>query len=84
MKIEVLRMSYCEEANLNPSSVKFLIDGQRLHDDETPNSLGLIDGDIIEVYMEMIGGGWPQKNLHGDVCKIQEIQEATQKLINSE
>ena len=68
-----MRKNFCEEANLDLSSVKFCIDGQRLHDNETLNSLGLANGDIIEAYMEMKGGGWPKQNIYNNVGKIQEI-----------
>ena len=37
-------------------SVRFLFDGERLKDDDTPDKLGLEEGDQIDVVMMMDGG----------------------------
>ena len=60
-RIENLRLNFCKENRLNPSSTKFLYDGQRIHEDDSPNSLEMVNGDTIEVFHEMRGGGLPQK-----------------------
>jgi hypothetical protein len=64
-------LNFCKENRLNPSSTKFLYDGQRIHEDDSPNSLEMVNGDTIEVFHEMRGGGRPQKkNIFGDTIKI--------------
>ena len=39
------------------SALRFLFDGRRINDDDTPESLELESEDIIEVVGEQIGGG---------------------------
>ena len=69
-----LRRKFCSDYQMDSSDIKFLLNGQRIHDDDTANTLGLIDGDVIEIFTEMSGGGWPsKKNIYGDVGKIQDI-----------
>jgi hypothetical protein len=40
-------------------SVRFIFDGRRLHDDDTPAKVDIEDGDAIDVAMEQVGG-WLQ------------------------
>ena len=37
------------------AGTRFLFDGKRLHDNETPESIGIKDGDLIEVGSELQG-----------------------------
>ena len=75
--MDILRSRICQETKLKPSNVKLFIDGQRIQDHETPKGLGLINGDTIELFTEMLGGGWPpNKNIYGDVTKILDILES--------
>merc|ERR1712168_1049369 len=39
-----------------PSNLRMVFDGRRINDDQTPNSIDLRDGDILEVFREMTGG----------------------------
>ena len=76
-RIENLWLNFCKENRLNPSSTKFLYDGQRIHEDDSPNSLEMVNGDTIEVFHEMRGGGRPlKKNIFGDAIKIQNILDS--------
>ena len=69
-----LRMKFCRDYEMKLSNVKFVLDGQRIHDDETANTLGLVNGDVIEIFTEMLGGGWPRKkNIYSDTNKIMDI-----------
>ena len=69
-----IRSKFCADYQMNSSDIKFLLDGQRIHDDDTAYTLGLIDGDVIEIFTEMSGGGWPsKKNIYGDLGKIRDI-----------
>ena len=61
---------------MKPSEVKLFFDGQRIHDNETPDSLGFNDGDTVEVFTEMLGGGpSPKGNIYGHTDKILELLE---------
>ena len=60
-----LRKSFCQEEKLKLSSARFLHNGQRLEDHEKIESLSTGDGDVIEAFLELAGGGKPKnvKNL---------------------
>ncbi|EON61031.1 hypothetical protein W97_00241 [Coniosporium apollinis CBS 100218] len=49
--------AFCERQGKLPSSVRFLFDGQRVQATDTPDTLEMQDGDILEVVQEQIGGG---------------------------
>ena len=38
------------------TSLRFLFDGRRINDDETPKALEMEQDDVIEVYQEQTGG----------------------------
>nr|CAD7425124.1 unnamed protein product [Timema monikensis] len=38
------------------TSLRFLFDGRRIRDDETPKELEMENDDVIEVYQEQTGG----------------------------
>uniref|UniRef100_A0A8C6L8G7 Ubiquitin-like domain-containing protein n=1 Tax=Nothobranchius furzeri TaxID=105023 RepID=A0A8C6L8G7_NOTFU len=40
------------------STLRFLFEGQRIADNQTPKELGMEDEDVIEVYQEQTGGFW--------------------------
>jgi len=42
--------------NLQPGSVKFIHEGNRIRDDDTPGSVGLEDEDQIDAHVEQQGG----------------------------
>ena len=51
-----LKKSYGDRQGVSIDSFRFLFDGKRLADDDTPQSLEMEDGDVIDVFSEMIGG----------------------------
>ena len=51
-----LKKSYSERVGAPIESLRFLFDGKRMNDDETPKSLELEQDDVIEVYQEQTGG----------------------------
>ncbi|XP_077978481.1 small ubiquitin-related modifier 1-B-like [Glandiceps talaboti] len=51
-----LKQSYCERLGVPMNSLRFLFDGQRINDDQTPKQLEMEDDDVIEVYQEQTGG----------------------------
>merc|ERR1712083_763056 len=53
-----LKKSYAERVGVPVSSLRFLFDGRRINDDETPKALEMEQDDVIEVYQEQTGGLW--------------------------
>ncbi|XP_064614162.1 small ubiquitin-related modifier-like [Liolophura sinensis] len=51
-----LKKSYSERQGVPVSSLRFLFDGKRINDDETPKQLDMESDDCIEVYQEQTGG----------------------------
>ncbi|CAF1523618.1 unnamed protein product [Rotaria sordida] len=48
--------SYAKRQGVAVDSLRFVFDGKRINDDETPELLEMEDNDIIDVYQEQIGG----------------------------
>jgi hypothetical protein len=48
--------AYCERQGKNRTLVRFLFEGSRVQDNDTPDSLELEDGDMIQVFLEQQGG----------------------------
>ncbi|CAF3167832.1 unnamed protein product [Rotaria socialis] len=51
-----LKKSYAERQGVSAATLRFLFDGKRINDDETPKQLEMEDNDTIEVYQEQVGG----------------------------
>ena len=51
-----LKKSYAERVGVPISSLRFLFDGRRINDDESPKALEMEQDDVIEVYQEQTGG----------------------------
>lgn len=51
-----LKKSYSERVAVSVNSLRFLFDGKRINDDETPKQLEMVNDDVIEVYQEQTGG----------------------------
>ena len=56
-KLEKVISAYCQKKAIEPSSVRFVFDGTRVAPMSTPESLGMDDGDSIDVFQEQVGGG---------------------------
>ena len=52
-----LKRSYSERVGVPVTSLRFLFDGRRINDDESPRALEMEQDDVIEVYQEQTGGG---------------------------
>ena len=52
-----LKKSYSERVGVPVTSLRFLFDGRRINDDESPSALEMEQDDVIEVYQEQTGGG---------------------------
>ncbi|CAL2029932.1 hypothetical protein CAEBREN_11594 [Caenorhabditis brenneri] len=53
-----LKKSYADRTGVSVSSLRFLFDGRRINDDDTPKTLEMEDDDVIEVYQEQLGGSF--------------------------
>ena len=51
-----LKKSYAERVGVQVSTLRFLFDGRRINDEETPKALEMEQDDVIEVYQEQTGG----------------------------
>ncbi len=57
IRLGKLMDTYCERRSINPDAIRFLFDGQRIRQDQTPAMLGMVDGDMIDAMVEQVGGG---------------------------
>lgn len=48
-----------DSSQLNVNNVRFLFDGERLHENQTPKDLNMENGDEIDVVIEQVGGQSP-------------------------
>jgi small ubiquitin-related modifier len=55
-QLKKLMDAYCSRNGVNPSTVRFLFDGQRIQEGNTPNDLNLEDNDQIDAMVEQSGG----------------------------
>ncbi|ODV63292.1 SUMO family protein SMT3 [Ascoidea rubescens DSM 1968] len=51
-----LMEAFCKRQGKTLESLRFLSDGERVVAEDTPDSLELEDGDVIEAHREQIGG----------------------------
>jgi hypothetical protein len=48
--------AYCDRQEVDPKTLRFLLDGHRIQDGDTPESLDMEDGDMVDAMLEQIGG----------------------------
>lgn len=65
-----LKRSYSEKAGVQLPGLRFLFDGRRITDIDTPKSLEMEDGDVIEVYQEQSGGAEINKGSAQKFCGV--------------
>lgn len=51
-----LKKSYADKTGVDVKALRFLFDGTRIGDNDTPKTLEMEDDDTIEVYQEQLGG----------------------------
>jgi hypothetical protein len=56
MRLEKVMRAFCERQGKVFDSTRFVFDGTKLAQDQTPADLDMEDGDIIDVFEEQIGG----------------------------
>ena len=54
-QLKKLMEAYCSRNGVNPTTVRFLFDGQRIQETNTPNDLHLEDNDQIDAMVEQTG-----------------------------
>ncbi|XP_059158593.1 uncharacterized protein LOC131942701 [Physella acuta] len=54
--MSILMRAYCDKYNYQMSTIKFMYDGDRVQEADTPDKLGLEDGDAIEAFSQQVGG----------------------------
>ncbi|KZV98900.1 small ubiquitin-related modifier [Exidia glandulosa HHB12029] len=55
-KLSKLQGAYASKVGKDVGSIRFLYDGNRLHEDDTPATLDMEEGDTIDVMVEQVGG----------------------------
>ncbi|KAI0701291.1 ubiquitin-like protein [Cytidiella melzeri] len=55
-KLSKLQGAYANKVGKDVGSIRFLYDGNRINDDDTPASLDMEDNDTIDVMVEQVGG----------------------------
>lgn len=53
-----IRSTYAERKNVPMETFKFYYDGRRVQCRDTAESLEMEEGDVIDVYVDQIGGGF--------------------------
>jgi len=56
-KLGLLMASFCTMMNLKKDELRLRFNGVRVLDNDTPNSLGMINNDVIDIYQVQNGGG---------------------------
>jgi len=55
-KMSKLKGAYAQRVGKDVQTIRFLYDGERLGEEDTPASLEMQDGDTIDVMVEQVGG----------------------------
>jgi small ubiquitin-related modifier len=49
--------TFCKRTNVDPSTIRFFFQGERINEDSTPNDVGLRDGDKLDAFVRQTAGG---------------------------
>ncbi|KAI5119520.1 hypothetical protein M0805_002542 [Coniferiporia weirii] len=55
-KLSKLQTAYAHKIGKEVSTIRFLYDGDRINEDDTPASLDMEENDTIDVMVEQVGG----------------------------
>ena len=55
-QLKKLMEAYCQRQGLSNNQCRFIFDGERIKDDDTPQTLEMDNGDEIDVMVEQTGG----------------------------
>ncbi|KAH9386335.1 small ubiquitin-related modifier [Nematocida major] len=56
-KLKKLFKEFSDRSQLNAHKLRFVYKGMTLSGDETPSSINLKEGDLLEVFSSQVGGG---------------------------
>ena len=65
--------AYCQRQGLASNQCRFIFDGERLKDDDTPDGLEMENGDEIDVMVEQTGGHY---EFASHLCWIQQMLDS--------
>lgn len=54
--LKKLMEAYCQRQSLQLDQIRFLFDGARLRDNQTPDELDMEDDDVIDAMLFQVGG----------------------------
>ena len=57
--------AYAQRKGISRGSLRFAMDGQRIHNDDTPKMLELEENDQIDVMLETVGGYTEAESVRG-------------------
>ncbi|CAD7962579.1 unnamed protein product [Amoebophrya sp. A25] len=60
-QLKKLMEAYCQRTGVRMGEVRFMVDGERINENDTPDGLGMADEDLIDCSVEQTGGGWRRK-----------------------
>ena len=55
-QLKKLMEAYCARQSLQMDQIRFLFDGRKLYDADTPDELDMEDGDVIDSFLYQVGG----------------------------
>mmetsp|Transcript_458 Transcript_458/g.1018 ORF Transcript_458/g.1018 Transcript_458/m.1018 type:complete len:94 (-) Transcript_458:820-1101(-) len=55
-RLEKLMNAYCTRLGQNIDAVRFMFDGEAVGKEQTPNEIGLDDGDVLDAMLPQVGG----------------------------
>jgi len=55
-QLKKLMEAYCARQSLQMEQIRFLFDGQRLREQQTPDELDMEDDDVIDAMLFQVGG----------------------------
>ena len=53
-KMRRLFSAYCKRSGIDPSTMRFFHQGERLNEEQTPDDLALKDGEVIEAFVRQV------------------------------
>ncbi|GMM29426.1 SUMO family protein [Martiniozyma asiatica (nom. inval.)] len=57
-QLKRLMDAFCKRQGRKPESLRFIYDGQRVQEHDTPETLDMEEGDVIEAHREQVGGSF--------------------------
>ena len=57
-KMKRLFSAFCKRSNIDPSTIRFFYQGERIDEEQTPDDLGLHDGDKIDAFIRQTAGSY--------------------------